>query len=275
MNKTLFCYFGHHKCASTWIISMIYDVCFALGLKTYEKQIILMDDPQNTLNSHHADFFICQTSDYERVINLKNVRGFHVIRDPRDVIVSGYFSHLHSHAIGKWIELKEHRQSLKQVSKYDGLFLEMKFDEYFIRHMVSWNYHDPEILELKYEDLSADPKKYFTMIFEFLGLYDEKVSGKKLFLNSYANRFFKRLGSSYRFTEDKMDEQFLEHLIAKNHFQKLSNGRAHGNENPKSHFRRGLAGDWKNHFQEEHKIEFKKMFGDLVVQLGYERDNDW
>jgi hypothetical protein len=44
----------------------------------------------------------------------------------------------------------------------------------------------------------------------------------------------------------------------------------------KSHtFRSGKTSGWKNHFTEEHKILFKDVAGDLLVRLGYEKNNDW
>jgi hypothetical protein len=44
----------------------------------------------------------------------------------------------------------------------------------------------------------------------------------------------------------------------------------------KSHtFRAGKTGGWKEHFTPEHKALFKEVAGDLLVQLGYEQDNDW
>jgi len=44
----------------------------------------------------------------------------------------------------------------------------------------------------------------------------------------------------------------------------------------KSHtFRSGKTGGWKDLFTEEHKLLFKDVAGDLLVQLGYEKDNDW
>ncbi len=44
----------------------------------------------------------------------------------------------------------------------------------------------------------------------------------------------------------------------------------------KSHtFRSGQTGGWREHFTEEHKKLFKEVAGDLLVQLGYEKDNDW
>lgn len=44
----------------------------------------------------------------------------------------------------------------------------------------------------------------------------------------------------------------------------------------KSHtFRSGKTGGWKQHFTEEHKKIFKDVAGDLLVKLGYEKDNNW
>lgn len=44
----------------------------------------------------------------------------------------------------------------------------------------------------------------------------------------------------------------------------------------KSHtFRSGKTGGWKQYFTEEHKQLFKEIAGDLLVQLGYEQNNDW
>jgi sulfotransferase 6B1 len=44
----------------------------------------------------------------------------------------------------------------------------------------------------------------------------------------------------------------------------------------KSHtFRSGKTGGWKEDFTDEHKKLFKDVAGDLLVKLGYEKDNDW
>jgi len=44
----------------------------------------------------------------------------------------------------------------------------------------------------------------------------------------------------------------------------------------KSHtFRSGKTGGWKTYFTDEHKKLFKDIAGDLVVRLGYEKNNDW
>mgnify|MGYP003575303846 FL=1 len=40
-------------------------------------------------------------------------------------------------------------------------------------------------------------------------------------------------------------------------------------------FRSGKTGGWREHFTDEHKELFKDVAGDLLVRLGYEKDNNW
>ena len=40
-------------------------------------------------------------------------------------------------------------------------------------------------------------------------------------------------------------------------------------------FRSGKTGGWREHFTEAHKNLFKDVTGDLLIRLGYEKDNDW
>lgn len=40
-------------------------------------------------------------------------------------------------------------------------------------------------------------------------------------------------------------------------------------------FRKGVMGDWRNYFTPEHKRAFKEVAGQLLIELGYEKDLDW
>lgn len=40
-------------------------------------------------------------------------------------------------------------------------------------------------------------------------------------------------------------------------------------------FRSGKTGEWKKYFTDEHKQIFKDVAGDLLIRLGYEKDNNW
>jgi hypothetical protein len=39
--------------------------------------------------------------------------------------------------------------------------------------------------------------------------------------------------------------------------------------------RKGIVGDWKNHFTPAVVNKFKSLTGDGLIQLGYERDMNW
>lgn len=40
-------------------------------------------------------------------------------------------------------------------------------------------------------------------------------------------------------------------------------------------FRSGKTGEWRKYFTEKHKQMFKDIAGELLVRLGYEKDDDW
>ena len=39
--------------------------------------------------------------------------------------------------------------------------------------------------------------------------------------------------------------------------------------------RKGIIGDWKNHFKYDDAVLFEKLYGDLLRELGYETDPNW
>jgi hypothetical protein len=47
--------------------------------------------------------------------------------------------------------------------------------------------------------------------------------------------------------------------------------------NPKKSptFRSGKTGEWRKYFTDEHRRIFKNVAGDLLIKLGYEKDNGW
>ena len=52
-------------------------------------------------------------------------------------------------------------------------------------------------------------------------------------------------------------------------FQRFSGGRLRGDEDRASHFRKGVAGDWRDHFDEEAVRSFEAQAGGLLRDLGY------
>ena len=103
-----------------------------------------------------ADLVAYTNATMDHVADLPFTRAFHVVRDPRDILVSAYFSHLKTHPTDNWPELGAHRAHLSTLSKEEGLFAEMDFSAGQFEDMYTWNYEQPDILELKLEELSPD-----------------------------------------------------------------------------------------------------------------------
>ena len=77
------------------------------------------------------------------------------------------------------------------------------------------------------------------------------------------------------FLSASSDEETVRRCVEQCSFEKLTKGRKRGQEDPTSFFRKGVAGDWKSVFTEKDKRIFKEEAGNLLVKLGYEKDNDW
>jgi hypothetical protein len=70
-------------------------------------------------------------------------------------------------------------------------------------------------------------------------------------------------------------EGTVEYLLELGAFERHSGGRKRGEADNAAEWRKGVAGDWRNHFTEADKALFKSLAGELLVELGYERDAGW
>jgi hypothetical protein len=68
---------------------------------------------------------------------------------------------------------------------------------------------------------------------------------------------------------------YLGKVVAANRFEARTGGRKPGAEDLGSHERKGVAGDWKNHFTDRVAKAFKERYGELLVATGYEADDRW
>lgn len=273
-------FFGHHKCASTWIHSIVDWVCADAGWKLaylYDEKPF-GSDLQGYVEREGIDF-VSYVNANARHVNLREFRGFHVVRDPRDLIVSAYFSHKNSHPTSDWPELPAHREKLNRISKEEGLFEEMEFNREVLEEMYDWNYAQDNVLELRQEELTPDPYRGFLNVFGFLGVLDEDNFAKKRqlpYLFRAANNIWWRQNKlPWRRAFEKFPAERLLGIVHNNRFSNYAGGRKKGESDEKSHYRKGEAGDWVNHFTPEHVEHFKRTYGDLVQKLGYEKSADW
>ncbi|MGD9656851.1 MAG: hypothetical protein AB7U61_04285 [Methylocystis sp.] len=171
--------FTHHKCASSWLTSIIVDICLNNNLKyiaipwgrrcqnsgyTIEKVLNSDNDIVIALN---ADYFSIQDP------LSANMQCIHVIRNPLSVIVSAYYSHLRTHPVDGWDSLVEQRRVLSQVDKDIGMALTLAFLEssHFqpetngpLHDLRSWAYDDSRIVTLRMEDITSSTADFFATL---------------------------------------------------------------------------------------------------------------
>lgn len=189
-------------------------------------------------------------------------RIVHIIRDGRDQVVSLLF-HFWTRAESRGEELVPltHEVRQKREAYYEnpaafGADRQSIFDEIFLRDFArSWRDNvgratemDKRLFagryfEVRYEDLLSDPEAYFGEIIGFLGANSER--------------------------------EIVEECVRQNSFERLAGSRRKGVEDPRSFFRKGITGDWQNYFTERDKRIFKEEAGEVLIQLGYERDDNW
>ena len=247
---------AHHRCGSTWFQGILKTVAKEYGLP-------FIQEDQSKIENYPCVFY--QDHSHVDLTQLENYRGSHMIRDPRDVVVSGYYYHLWTEEkwantpirelgpnialywpllpIGK-IKDMSYRGYLNSVDREEGILAETKrASSTDIKDMVEWDYTNEKILELKYEAIIEDEERAFERLFEHYGFHTRAVK------RSLA--------------------------IARRHSFKKKTRRNIGEIKNKSHLRSGRSKQWENEFSEMHKEYFKKLHGADLIKLGYEGHMNW
>lgn len=229
----------HHKTGTVWMISIFSKIAERYGLSFIKPSAssgeIMPEEDFDIFLQDHSRFDLKKAEGY---------RGFHIVRDPRDIIVSGCFYHLKS--TEDWLHRKKdsfggltYQEKISSFSTLsDQILFEMENAAFRgIKDISSWDYQNPNFMEIKYENLIKDKDlKIFKEIFDFLGFSNSET--KSLLKIAHDNSLF-----SNKLTKTK-------------------------------HIRSGKAQQWKTIFTKQHRTRFVELFGDVLVQLGYEEDNE-
>jgi hypothetical protein len=228
-NRMLYLYLGHHKCASLVLSRIFQEIMVSMG-KKYGCITYPLVKIEKCVAEHHFEALAFLEADYSLLKNLENFKAFHLIRDPRDIAISAYFSHHYSHPTGGWDELEEHRRRLCSVSQEEGLFLDMEFEvtKGTFTAMQRWEYNNANILELKFEQFSIDPVRTFLDVFSFFSLLEETGKREKFldFIINYNKtiNLFRALRPLKKHIS-KIPTKALQRIVEKYSFEKMSGGR--------------------------------------------------
>ena len=181
---------------------------------------------------------------YSTFANMKkpqSYKAFFILRDPRDIVISWYYSAKYSHRLISVIP--ELRGNLERLSFDDGVkYIIDKIADYGTfsaqRSWVSDGVNISNTRVFRYEDFATDNAAFFKDLFNFLDVAIPTAE--------------------------------FENLLKKNSFESLSQGRSQGHENISSHYRKGISGDWKQHFNDTTMSHFEDVTGDLLELLGYQ-----
>jgi hypothetical protein len=280
------CFFGRHKSASTWARNIIHETAAALDLKILTVHVAKQWEKFPTLGDMVAekrpDILIMTAPAQKDIDTLPEYHGVHLIRDPRDIIVSAYFSHRNSHpeVFGglTWPEMLDQRKRLLELDKEAGMEAEIEFSHNFLDDMATWNYHNPRVLEARMEELTTDQVPGWTRIMTHLDLLGEDGFGRlPAVLWNLAYRREKPWLAKHlrhvlpRVPLTRIPPAYLPNVLERFSFTRLSkSNRKPGQVDENSHYRKGMARDWENHFTARHHEHFRELYGDLVQRLGYE-----
>ncbi|MEM7063915.1 MAG: sulfotransferase domain-containing protein [Cyanobacteria bacterium P01_B01_bin.77] len=232
----------HHKTGTGWMASLFKRIC-------QQFQLSFFSGNQEELPEYFDIFFQPHSQFSFDKLHLK-YKGLHLIRDPRDRIISGCFYHQNSQE--EWLYLKQ--------KKFGGLTYQEKINSYTslddqlifemensglndIQEMLNWNYSNSSFIEVKYEELILDKDLIlFREIFNFLGFPDEHLS-KTLNIVRDSSLF------SDIFKDTKRRNT--------------------------GHIRSGKPEQWREYFKHTHRVKFLELFNDALIKLGYEENDAW
>lgn len=255
-------------------------------MKFYGKKLIILNQLNSEFDSINefyefkkAGFLNYNNAKIDKINLEDDFLGIHVFRDPRDLIVSAYFSHKYSHSTNSaWGQNKliHHRKKLVSLSLKKGLMEEIQFSRKNIERILSlFESSSKKIKHFKLEDIIKDNLFFYKEFLTFysLGLKDSSFT----LINQNINFLLSKSPidvnlKSFFFGRTKhITHKRLNAIVEKNNFKNLSGGRKKGEEDKKSHFRKGIAGDWKNYFDKDVLAMFNEIYPNYVKRLGYQK----
>ena len=223
----------HHKAMTTYFHAVLRPLCLALSIP-FDRVNSELPDPTARL------FLSMQGKQDFKALGA--YRGIHVMRDPRDMIVSGYHYHKWTHE--SWVHRlddqgESYQEKLNRLDKRDGLFLEIQHFIFFYRSTLErWDMSDQHMLEVSYESLMGPERdSNYTEIFTHLGFESAELD-----LAVDLMRLFEAESRS---------------------------GKRPGAVSKRSHMRSGKPRQWETDLAPEHLDYINQELGQILEKFGY------
>jgi hypothetical protein len=236
----------HHKTGTVWMDGVFKAIAGDLGARyvnfpAEREQLNGLGRGRFILLSYDSDF-----RNFPTLLDHKDVRILHLIRDPRDVVVSAM--HYHKASRESWLHepipgynnLSYQRALQNLPTKLAQYIFEMdNSSASTLRDMASWNYGRANCFEARYEDLRQDTRLVvWQRVMAFLGLdAREQAIGNRRFWQNSLFGGLSRLGNR--------------------------------------HVRSGAVAQWRREFTPELAAAFLKRFPSILQSLGYETCDAW
>lgn len=234
-----------YKCGSQWVRDILADPRIAehSGHRLVAGGIDLQSErwPPVAPGEIGSPLYSTGTGEWREVAQ-PDYRAFVVIRDPRDIVVSLVYSVSLSHTpTAITLLLRNPIADADPANRLQiGMFLLAQWESYLRTWRNAGEFSN--VYCTRYETLIADLAGELRRLFAFLGW--------------------------------TVPDEVIDAVAAENTFRNRS-GREPGQENEFSHRRKGIAGDWRNHFDRARGELFESAFPGLLTDLGYEDSNDW
>jgi len=232
-----------HKVGSTWIYKILREMTYFHDIfppvkifNEYRKVRIPLDDLIPYFNTlENGKGYLFKSHSHPPEVCPDYMRLITVIRDPRDVFVS-----MANYVSNLPVELGGWGDEFAKKNIEQQLLELIDKSDFMFDLFNSWSTYNNCLL-LKYEDLKANIEKCTAEIIHYCGL--------------------------------EVDHIGIKRSIELNDFSRLA-GRKSGVENKTSFYRKGIVGDWKNHFNEEllDRLYSSKnnRWEKLISNLGYD-----
>lgn len=230
LEKSTVFHITHWKAGSQWLKKILSELEPKRIIPAQVDEVQFYDEPL-IRGGVYTPLYLTKQQ-FHSVALPESYRKFIVVRDLRDTLVSGYFSLRYSHILDD-IRLVRWRRFLSALTIEDGLLMVM--DEWLplsANIQRSWLESGEKII--RYEDLLDDAS----------GILEDVL---------------------IRHCGLEVSPSRLREVVLRNQFENLTGGRRPGEEDIFAHERKGISGDWRNHFTPAVSEKFNRLYGDLLA----------